>query len=296
MAQSAQRLGHLLDRAIQTAWHYRGLWLLGIFAGYGMNFNLKAPSGEPIAGTVGPLTTSLPFPSVWTVVYLLALFFLCYTIAVPALVSAINSLNRTGSYRFGESVLIGVDVFFPILGLSLSGVVLLVLSASLLAALAVMLFAISTILGVVSLIVIVPAGLLLIFLYASLVNLSIRDITIRRARLLDSLQTSWRFVRRHTRRTFGVFLISVGFVAAAFVALRFCFHLVQLVASLFSAEAGESLPTLYAVLFGLPFSIIVGGFFGVCAEGLYTFYYLSVEEPSRDDIWATTGARDKHKD
>lgn len=299
LGQTAEHIGRLVDRAIQIAWRYKRLWLFGIFAGYGMNFNIQAPDSVVVVesgGAIGPLTTSVPEASIWTVVYLIGLFFLCYTIAIPSLTSAVYSIVRRNEFRFGECILTGIDVFLPVLALSLAGMVSMLVILSLVALVSGVLFGLSTALGWLSLLLTAPLGIGILFVYSTLLNLSIRDIVIRRARLRVALQTAMRVLSHRFRSALGVFLIILGIVLASVVALRFCFYVMRLVVALITGSSVELLPAFYGVLLGLPFSLLVGGFFGVVAESLYTLYYLSVEDPSRDDIWATTGIRRKSAD
>lgn len=299
MGKTSRLISQLLDRSIQTAWNYKSLWLLGVFAGFGMNFNLETSGQSGATATMeglGGVTTTIPAPSVWTFVYAIGLFILLNTIAIPSLVSAVRNIDRQGKFRFGASLADGIDVFFSVLALTLAGVILLVGSMVVLGGITGALFGIAKPLGWSSLVVVIPVGVTILFFYSMMINLSIRDIVIRRASLLGALQTTWRLIMSKLKATIALFLISLCIVGASFIALRFCFYLVRLIIALVTGNPTGELSTLPGLVFGLPFTLIVGGFFGACAESLFTYYYLATEQPSRDDIWATTGIRNRYTD
>jgi FtsH-binding integral membrane protein len=196
MAKSSVHIGRLVDESLQLAWRYRGLWLLGIFAGYGMNFNIEIPGG-----TTPDLLADIPIPSAWTIIYLVAMFFLAYSIAIPALIWAIWGLVRTGTFNVRECLMVGVDVFPPVVLFNLVAMILFGVYAGFLGVIFGVLFAVSTVAGVISLVIIIPLGVIGMYVYVAMLNLTIRELTIRRTGLISAMGVSWQLIKRHPKPT-----------------------------------------------------------------------------------------------
>jgi hypothetical protein len=295
--------GDLIRDAFRITLHNRYLWFFGFFAGgTGTNFVGNVPSGggnfnfddfrrsgaglSGLTAQVGQgLSETVLIFGIVVVVLLIALFFIILAIiSQGALADSVAAIDRGEGRRFGTAFRSGLNNFWRVLGyivvFFLVALGLLVVVAIPVALLIGGTFAATQSTGVrvsVAVIVGLLAILLLILVFIPLYIVSqyaLRDIVVRRERVLGSVGSGYGLFRHNIGRSLLLWLIQLGLsigIGIAFLLLLLIVGLILALPAIALAIADFSRATLVAV--GAPAALIWFLLFLVVAGAIGTFFH-----------------------
>lgn len=297
--------GALVSEAFWLTWRNRFLWFFGLFAGGGASFNFNVPSSSSDFTSredVSPTWTRYleqwatnNLGLIFTVAALAILVFLCFIIlhllSQGALVDSIAALRRDESRRFSSTWVAGVTHFWRVLGLMVLflllglGLFLLIAAPAALAVL-VTLVAIDSVGLRILFIVLVTLMAILLFVLLGVPltiigKLALRELVIRRERIVGSITGGFDLFRRNLGRSLLVWLIQVVLLFAAgvmvgLVLLVLGLVLFALVAALYSTgltTVALVVGVVALVIFLIP-ALIAGGILGTFGSSYWTLAYL----------------------
>ena len=283
--------GRLISRSFQLAWRYKSLWIFGLFAGFGSTFNVpsdfpgfRVESMESLrafnwdaahAFEGSPVFLSL----VLAFLGLMVVFLIAHLIASPALVDAVNKIARGGLYRFGDSFSAGVDFFWRFLGLLLLEILAFIVS--------IIPFAlVILVIPLLGILLAIPGAFVLIFVWNTIFELARRVIVARDCSIGDALSEGFLLMKQHLSKTIVIFVL-IFFLGMAFLIAAAIMWLVvglPIGGIVWAMTQSVAAGAVMAILFGLPVSLVVGGYFGTFFSSLYTLFYFELVEPSGSRI------------
>ncbi|HVP06550.1 MAG TPA: DUF948 domain-containing protein, partial [Candidatus Acidoferrum sp.] len=215
-------------------------------------------------------------------VVMILVFLILHLIATGALIDAVNRLARGGVYRLRDSFAIGIDFFWRMFGIYLVGVFAFVILVAAIVVPAVICFLVSTVVGGLSLIVLVPIGLVGMFVITNVFSLTQRALVARNVRLADAIEEGYWLFRNNLGANLVIFII---FMALSIGLWLVAMMIIGLAAGPFIALALTSTTGLIvAIVLGLPIVLIVmwviSGFLGAFFSSLFTLFYFELVEPS----------------
>ena len=298
--------GSIIQRSFEIAWRYKTLWIFGLFSGAGSrSFNTDVSDftgdiglGRSRLEDLGPLGEyltdwNLPDEMIPAfigalVLWFLALsllFFICYLIAQPAIIDAVNKVTRGGQYSFGTSFSRGVDFFWRFFGITLVEVF-----AGL--ALATTIVILAIVLTPFSLLLTVPAAIVVIFFIFHTFSLAEVAMVARNNQIGDAIAEGWGLLMRNKANCFIMTLIliglGIGFAIIITLAALIFFLPVNILVGILTGNIVAAL--LLAILIGLPISIVLGGYTGTFFNALYVQFYFRLVEPQPTQAVATPAA------
>jgi hypothetical protein len=299
--------GDLIRDAFRITLHNRYLWFFGFFAGgTGTNFVGNVPSGggnfnfddfqrsgASLTAQVGQgLSETVLIFGIVVVVLLIALFFIILAIiSQGALADSVAAIDRGEGRRFGTAFRSGLNTFWRVLGyiivFFLVALGLLVVIAIPVALLIGGTFAATQSTGVrisVAVIIGLLAILLLILVFVPLYIISqyaLRDIVVRRERVLGSVGSGYGLFRHNIGRSLLLWLIQLGLsigIGIAFILLLLIVGLILFIPTIALAIAGYSTAAIIAgVIAGLillPLLLVATGAIGTFSHAYWTLAYL----------------------
>ena len=299
--------GDLIRDAFRITLHNRYLWFFGFFAGgTGTNFVGNVPStggnfnpdefqrsGARLTAQVGQgLSETVVILGIVLVVLLIALFFIILAIiSQGALADSVAAIDRGEGRRFGTTFRSGLNNFWRVLGyivvFFLVALGLLVVIAIPVALLIGGTFAATQSTGVrisVAVIIGLLAILLLILVFVPLYIISqyaLRDIVVRRERVLGSVGSGYGLFRLNIGRSLLLWLIQLGLsigIGIAFILLLLIVGLILFIPTIALAIAGYSTAAIIAgVIAGLillPLLLVATGAIGTFSHAYWTLAYL----------------------
>jgi hypothetical protein len=283
--------GKLIQRSFEIAWRFKTLWIFGLFAGGMDAFNFgwtdKVESEEVDMGFAYDWFDKLNLPTdlvppelavigailLW-VLALALLFFICYLIAQPAIIDAVNKITRGGQYTFGTSFSRGTDFFWRFFGITL---------VEIFAALAVI--AIIVVLAIVltpfSLLLTIPCGLIVFFFVYHTFGLAEVAMVARNNQIADAIIEGWDLLMRNKANCFLMSLIMIGLGIGFVIVVSLITLAFYLPINLLVLGVTENLVAilLMALFIGLPVALVVGGYTGTFFNALYVQFYFRLVEP-----------------
>jgi hypothetical protein len=309
--------GELIRDAFRITLSNRYLWFFGFFAGgtgssffpnvpsTGGNFNtddfqqssvgasaLTAQIGQ---GVFGNMVLIL---GIVVVAILIALFFIMMAlISQGALAESVAAIDRGEGRRFGSSFRAGMANFWRVLGyyivFFLVALGLLVVIGIPVAILIGGTFAATESTGArVSVAVIVGIlavlALIVVFIPLSIIGqYALREVVVRRERVLGSVGTGYGIFRRNIGRSLLLWLIQIGIgigIAIAFVLAILIVGLILFIPTIALAIAEYSTAAIIAgVIAGLillPILLVAAGAIGTFSHSYWTLAYLRLTAPS----------------
>jgi len=313
--------GDLIRDAFRITLRNRYLWFFGFFVGgTGSNFFGNVPSqagnfnsdqfqqssvglsGLSAQAGQGVLGNAVLILGIVVVVLLIALFFIIMSIiSQGALADSVAAIDRGEGRRFGTTFGSGTANFWRVLGyyvvFFLVALGLLVVIALPVALLVGGTFAATESTGArvsVAVIVGILAVLLLIVVFIPLTIIAqyaLRDIVVRRERVLGSLGSGYGLFRRNIGKSLLIWLIQIGLsigIGIAFLLVAAIVGLVLFIPTIALAVAGYSTAAIIAgVVAGvilLPLLLVAAGAIGTFSHAYWTLAYLRLtsgtQEPS----------------
>jgi hypothetical protein len=304
--------GDLIRDAFRITLHNRYLWFFGFFAGgTGTNFFGNVPSGGGnfdfddfqrsgggFTAQVGQgLSETVLIIGIVVIALLIALFFIALAIVSQgALADSIAAIDRGEGRRFGSAFSSGMGNFLRVLGYY---VVFFLVALGLLVVIGVPValliwgtFAATQATGVrvsVAVVVGILAVLLLIVVFIPLSIIgqyALRDIVVRRERVLGSVGSGYRRFRHSIGRSLLLWLIQLGLsigVGIAFVLVALIVGLILALPAIALAVAGSStgvwIAGAIALLIFIPLFLVAAGAIGTFFHAYWTLAYLRLTSP-----------------
>lgn len=285
--------GNIISRSINLAFKRPSLWIFGLFAGGSLQFNIDSErfldfsgGGNPFEdlenyGSPFTFDSSMLIPLILAGLALWIIFIICACIARPAMIDGVNKLTRGGTYRFGESFSRGIDFLGRFILIMVFYFLIAMGSTIILGLIAALAFGASTGLGLLSLLILLPVGLVAwistyhIFSLAE-VTLVARDVSIG-----EALSEGWTLFRANIGKCVVLTLIYIGIMIVAGIAASIIALITFGPLNLFVASITENLISFLflGIILGLPISFVLGGITGTFSLSLYTQFYFGLVEP-----------------
>ena len=306
--------GELIGDAFRITLRNRYLWFFGFFAGGSTSFNV--PTNVPTGGgsfntddfqssssmvsavQVGQgLGTGVLIAGLVIVAIIIALFFIFMAIVSQgALADSVAAIDRGDRRRFGMAFRSGMGNFWRVLGYY---VVFFLIAIGLLLVIGIPValaiggtFAATQALGAritVSVVVGIVAVLALIVVFVPLSIMgqyALREIVVRRERVLGSVGSGYGIFRRNMGRSLLILLIQFGIsigIAIALVLALLIVGLVLFIPTIALAVAGYSTAAIVAgVIAGVilvPLLLVATGAIGTFSHAYWTLAYLRLTAP-----------------
>src|SRR5215210_3588283 len=318
--------GDLIRDAFRITLRNRYLWFFGFFAGgtgsnFGGNFSSAGNfnpgnfnpdewqrSGAGLSGLTAQVgqgmlgNAVLIFGIVVVVLLIVLLFIIMAIISQGALADSVAAIDRGEGRRFGSTWTSGIANFWRVLGYF---VVFFLIALGLLVVIGIPValliggtFAATQSTGArvsVAVAVGILAVLLLIVVFVPLAivgQYALRDIVVRRERVLGSVASGYGLFRRNIGKSLLLWLIQIGLsigIAIAFILVLLIVGLVLFIPTIALAVAGSSTGAIIAgVIAGLillPILLVLSGAIGTFSHAYWTLAYLRLTAPpsaSRD--------------
>ncbi len=303
--------GELIGDAFRITLRNRYLWFFGFFAGGSTGFNV--PTNIPTGGgnfnpddfqsssmmlsavQVGQgLGTGILIAGIVLIALILALFFIFMSIVSQgALADSVAAIDRGDRRSFGTTFRSGMGNFWRVLGyfvvFILIGIGLLLVIGIPVALVIVGTLAATQAVGariaVIAVVVILAVlALIVVFVPLSIIGqYALREIVVRRERVLGSLGSGYGIFRRNIGRSLLILLIqfgiSIGIAIAFFLALLIV-GLVLFIPTIALAVAGISTGAWIAggiaLIILIPLLLVATGAIGTFSHAYWTLAYLRV--------------------
>ena len=307
--------GNLIGDAFKITLRNRYLWFFGFFAGGTTGFNVptNVPSGGGnfnlddfqqsstmlSAAQFGQgLGNGVIIAGLVVVVLILALFFFFMAVVSQgALADSVAAIDRGDRRGFGSTFRSGLGNFWRVLGyfvvfiliaiglLLVIGIpVALLIGGTFVATQAVgARIAVAVVVGLVAVL-----ALIVVFVPLSIVGqYALREIVVRRERILGSVGSGYAIFRRNIGRSLLILLIQVGLsigIAIAFLLAILIVGLVLALPAIALAVAGSSTGVWIAggiaLLIFIPLFLVATGAIGTFSHAYWTLAYLRLTAPT----------------
>jgi hypothetical protein len=272
--------GKIVEDSFSFAWRYKSLWLFGLFAGSGGNFNFDFDTGDLEQSDIMQFDSWEPLwelilPILAAIIVMALIMFVLHLICSPALVDGINKIARGGSYRFTESYSRGIDFFFRKLGLTMIFIA---------AVMGVVLLAILPIVALhwFGLLLLFPIIVIGLFFAITVYSLAERAMVVRDTSIGDAIDEAYILMKQNFSKCVLVALIFVGLsvgVGLLFVMLAaMLYFTVNTIVHAMSEN--RTITLVLGVILGLPITLVVGGYVGTFFHSLYTLFYFGLVDPA----------------
>jgi membrane-anchored glycerophosphoryl diester phosphodiesterase (GDPDase) len=306
--------GNLIGDAFRITLRNRYLWFFGFFAGgsTGINFPTSIPSG---GGNFNPddfqqsstmlsavqvgqgLGTGVIIAGLVVVALIIALFFIFMAVVSQgALADSVAAIDRGDRRGFGSTFRSGLGNFWRVLGyfvvffliaiglLLVIGIpVALLIGGTFVATQAVgARIAVAVVVGLLAIL-----ALIVVFVPLSIIGqYALREIVVRRERVLGSVGSGYAIFRRNIGRSLLILLIQFGLsigIAIAFLLAILIVGLVLALPAIALAVAGSSTGAWVAggiaLLIFIPLFLVATGAIGTFSHAYWTLAYLRLEAP-----------------
>lgn len=288
--------GRLINTAFNLSWKHKSLWIFGFFAGFGANtnFNYSRSESDSEFDQLGQMFgnfdsfnfdpdqfIALIGAGMILILAISILFFITHLIASPALVDSVNKIARGGRYIFSESFSAGVDFFWRFFGLTLLGIATSLVAFLILFVFGFMFFYINTVLGVVSLLILIPLLILLMFAIYNVFAIGERALVVRDCSIGEAVEEGYTLLKRNFGDIFIFFLINIAFMFGLGILAFMVFMMAGILIAIVGIASDVSMLTwiMIGIFVGLPVSFVVGGWSATFFHSLYTLFYFELVEP-----------------
>jgi len=277
------RIGDLISRSWEISLKYKSLWLLGLLAEAAWLFSALCDQNNSWDFAEGDFFLSgVAVTLVFALLLLMLVLLVLHFLSVAGLIDSVNRITRGGEYKLSLAFAAGCRVFWRFVGLWLVAAMAGIGLAAALTIPIVLLFLVSKVLGVLSLIVAVPALLIGVFVIYNIYALTQRVIVARDGSIGDALAEAYWLFRHNPGPNVAVFLIYMVMAIAITLA---AVVLILLIAAPFVAMALSSTGgKIVAIILGLPLVLavllVIEGIAGVFFNCLYTLFYFGLVEPN----------------
>ncbi len=277
------RIGDLVSRSWDIAFKYKSLWLLGLLAeGAWFTSAFRNQHNDWSFAESDFAFTGVAIALVLALFLLMLVLLVLHFLAVAGLIDSVNRITRGGEYRMSLAFATGFRVFWRFVGIWLLAAMAGIGLIGVLAIPVVLLFVIHVVLGVLSLIIALPALLIGALIIYNIYALTQRSIVARDCSIGDALSEAYWLFRRNLGPNVAVFLVYLVLGLAITIA---AILLILLIAAPFIAMALSSTGGLVvAIVLGVPLVLavllVIEGIAGVFLNCLYTLFYFGLVEPN----------------
>jgi hypothetical protein len=275
----------LVNRAWEISRHYKGLWVLGAFAGVAPTLAYQWQMGrDPASSSLGLGNLQIAAHTVLALVLMSfgVLALILHLISSASLIDGVNRVARTGTYQLSESISAGVSYFWRFLGLLFLNFLVSIVLALAIGLPAALVFLASKSFGLVSLVLFVPVGLAGFLSLFCMYELARRATVMRDLSIGDAVAEAWYLFRYNLATNASLVLIMFGLTLAIVI-----LFLIILSLSLAPFAALATVPhfgLLIALILGIPVGllvlVVINGFSGAFISAIYTLFYFELLQPS----------------
>ncbi len=284
--------GFIVREGFRIAWRHKLLWIFGVFAGgvpWIPNWGRDSGYVNFGKGEIGLSEIVGGLASLWGVILPILIVIVLAGIAasvvsIGGLIEAVNRIVRgVGEWRFRDALSAGLEHFWRVLGVELVGLICALGYVLLVLVIGVGAFSLSTSLGVIYILAVLPVTLVVYLAGGATFSLALRVVVTRHAGVADAIAEGWTLFRQNWKESTVMFLIYIGIalgLGITSLAVVFVFSL-----PMFLAWAAGGVGAVISVILGLlvtaPVLIVVGGFTNTTMYNLITLFYFELVEPRR---------------
>jgi hypothetical protein len=305
--------GDLIRDAIRITWHNRYLWFFGFFVGLGSGGggggtggrggDFEEQNSAEIASVSAAAIQQGPFDNVLLIVALVVLvlviflvFFALYVVSQGGLTESVAAIERGETRRFSSTWRAGVSYFWRVLGqvLLFVGIVLgLLLAVGIPVALLVWGAFVTDSTALRALAVVVAVLVVIVLLIGIFIPLAIvrqfarRELVVRGVGVLGSVGSGYRLFRRTLGTSLLVWLIQLGLMLGAGIALilallvvGFVLFLPTIILAVVGASTAAIVAGVVAGLILLPLFVVGVAILGTFNHSYWTLAYLRLADTS----------------
>lgn len=281
--------GEIIGSSFRLPWKYKSMWVLGLFASGMASFPLEmlkySKDGtfdvpqfiEDVMHDHSEIIVALVALAILTVVVFIVMNLIC----TAGLIDAVNRLTRGGTYRLQDSFTTGLRYFPQYLGINLLQFLTAGFGVFVLGMLIVGAFVIHVAIGILALMVIVPALFCLIWFLTNVFMLAERALVVRDVGIEAALREGYLLFRRNLVSNLIFFLINVGLSMAIGLGVMALVLIMAVPFALVASSSDGGL--LLALIIGLPVlgvvALPISGYLGAVFESMYTQFYFRLVEP-----------------
>ena len=299
--------GKIISTGFKQAWKYKTLWILGflVSGGGGGSFDILNNIGQRKFGDYGGIggfgeaEIRRLFMEYLPIIILVVLgllfigliFWILGTIAIGGLTDAARCLKENREFRFGSSWSVGAKKFWSIFGLGLLNFIVLFAFVIMLVVIGFIAFKIHTAIGVLSLVIMVPLFIVVLFLAEVTVAVAKRIIIIEDKTVFDAIAEGFNLWKAQLGSSilFAIlyFFLTVGIGIATMLAM---------IPIVIPFVAIGFVNVWLAILLGVPVLILVlvclSGFTGASLHLMTTEFYYQLRGITGQPAFATMPAGD----
>jgi hypothetical protein len=270
-------LSDIIRDAFKLAWRYKYLWLFGFFVGSAA-FNI--PTGNQSSGP-----QQLEDLKAWVLAALamiliigffaVVIFLILHSISKTALIYNVYQIETGGAHSLSGGWDFGLKCFWPMLGLTVSEWVVVVGFIIMLVLLEVVIFAASTVLGLLSLLPAIPiffAGIAVVVLtwgYAE------RFVVLENRGVVESIGDGWTLFRAEWKTTLAMGLIKLAIAIAVGIGMM-GIGLLLVTPAIALWLVSKVLAVLYGIAVLAPFIALISAYMGTFDSAVWTKVFLGL--------------------
>src|SRR3990172_3667820 len=190
-------IGDIIRDSFQLAWKHKYLWLFGLFAGAGGGFNIPTGQWTPerIEAAKEGFLAALAMLILAGGLILLVMFVL-HVICKSALIYNVYQIHTNGAHSLSAGWDFGLKRFWPMLGLVLLEVMLIMAFVIVLVGIEIVLFAVALPLGFLSLLLAIPGGIVGLVAIILTWGYAERFVTLEMRGVIDAIGEAWALIRQ----------------------------------------------------------------------------------------------------
>ncbi len=272
-------IGDIIRDSFKLAWKHKYLWLFGLF--------LAGSGGGNYGGDFEPSDIDAAYE--WLLAALVAIVLITLVVVIvvmvlhviskSALIYNVYQIETGGAHSLSGGWDFGMKRFWPMLGLTLLQVVILIAFLAVLALIVIGLFVAHVALGFLSLLFALPA------LFAGLMAVSLtwayaeRFVALETRGVIEALGEGVSLVRSQWKPSILVLLVKIG------IGIAFAVGMMGVGAALFLPAVAlwlmsKPLAIVYGILVLLPFTILLTAYIGTFDSAVWTKVFLQLRAPS----------------
>jgi len=269
-------IADIIRDAFKLAWKHKYLWVFGLFAAGNTSFNLPIDQGQSSLGNYEAAYDWLMAALVAVILIGLAvavIALILHVISKSALIYNVYQIETDGVHGLGAGWDFGLKRFWPMLGLTLLLVMVILAFMLLVVAFVAIGFAIATALGFLALLIAIPVfilGLVLIILTGTYAE---RFVTLEMRGIVQAIGDGWNLWRTQWKPSVLMLLVKIAIAIALGIGVMGVGAALALPAVPLWFVS-PVLAILYGVIVLLPFMVLAGSYFGTFDSAVWTKTFL----------------------
>ena len=272
------RYGDMITFGFRQAWKHKSLWLMGFFAAGVSAFDVSSVGHSETLLTIRDFFLAnllLLFLFVLLLMALVASLIFLRFVSEGGLIDAAARLKKNEEYRLGSSFYVGASRFWPLLGLGLLYFIVVVAYFMVLVATGVMAFVLNVMIGVLSLLLLLPLALAGLFVVEISYCLAQRMVVLNKGRVFDSIGDSFALMTANLGPSLSFFIIYLAIMIAIMIGVAMA---LGFLAMPFVAVGIFNL--WLALALGIPIGLIIlyliNGYLGSATNLMKTDFYFQI--------------------